>query len=73
MFFEQFSTIASSVLCGFSSFTCDQAIENAWPGNVRELRNRVERACALTTGEWIMSYDLFPMRQAAKNPNQFLL
>ena len=59
-FFEQFAPIASSVLRGFSSLTCDQAIEHAWPGNVRELRNRVERACALTTGEWVMPYDLFP-------------
>ena len=57
---KQFAPIASSVLRGFSSLTCDQAIEHAWPGNVRELRNRVERACALTTGEWVMPYDLFP-------------
>ena len=60
MFFEQFAPIASSVLRGFSSLTYDQAIEHAWLGNVRELRNRVERACALTTGEWVMPYDLFP-------------
>ena len=60
MFFEQFAPIAPSVLRGFSSLTCDQALEHTWPGNVRELRNRVERACALTTGEWVMPYDLFP-------------
>jgi two-component system response regulator HydG len=59
-FFEQFGPIASSVLRGFSSLTYDQAMEYSWPGNVRELRNRVERACALTTGEWVMPYDLFP-------------
>jgi len=45
---------------GFSALAVDAALAYRWPGNVRELRNRVERAAALCTGEWIMPGDLFP-------------
>ena len=38
----------------------EAALAYPWPGNVRELRNRVERAVALATGDWIMPHDLFP-------------
>ncbi|BCH34217.1 sigma-54-dependent Fis family transcriptional regulator [Mesorhizobium sp. L-8-10] len=47
---------------GYSSLTEEAALASAWPGNVRELRNRIERAVALTTNEWIMPGDLFPER-----------
>ncbi|PDQ21843.1 sigma-54-dependent Fis family transcriptional regulator, partial [Mesorhizobium sanjuanii] len=45
---------------GFSALAEEAALAHPWPGNVRELRNRVERAVALSTSEWIMPCDLFP-------------
>ncbi|MHB1109875.1 MAG: sigma-54-dependent transcriptional regulator [Devosia sp.] len=45
---------------GFSALAEEAALAHPWPGNVRELRNRVERAAALSTSEWIMPGDLFP-------------
>ncbi|EHK52646.1 Two component, sigma54 specific, transcriptional regulator, Fis family protein [Mesorhizobium alhagi CCNWXJ12-2] len=45
---------------GFSALAEEAALTYAWPGNVRELRNRVDRAAALSTSEWIMPGDLFP-------------
>jgi DNA-binding NtrC family response regulator len=33
-----------------------------WPGNVRELRNRLERACLMSSGKVIMPNDVFPER-----------
>jgi two-component system, NtrC family, response regulator HydG len=47
---------------GFSALAEEAALAHPWPGNVRELRNRVERAVAMTSGEWIMPGDLFPER-----------
>ncbi|ODT32402.1 MAG: sigma-54-dependent Fis family transcriptional regulator [Kaistia sp. SCN 65-12] len=47
---------------GYSALTEDAALTHPWPGNVRELRNRVERAAALVTSEWIMPGDMFPER-----------
>jgi DNA-binding NtrC family response regulator len=45
---------------GLSTLAEEAALAHAWPGNVRELRNRLQRAVALGTGEWIMPADLFP-------------
>lgn len=45
---------------GFSALAEEAALVHEWPGNVRELRNRVDRAVALSTSEWIMPGDLFP-------------
>ncbi|TIR18699.1 MAG: sigma-54-dependent Fis family transcriptional regulator [Mesorhizobium sp.] len=50
---------------GFSALAKEAALVHPWPGNVRELRNRVDRAVALATNEWIMPGDLFP-EQASK-------
>lgn len=47
---------------GFSAPAEEAALAYPWPGNVRELRNRVERAVALSTSEWILPGDLFPER-----------
>ncbi|PTE11555.1 sigma-54-dependent transcriptional regulator [Mesorhizobium helmanticense] len=49
---------------GFSALAEEAALAHPWPGNVRELRNRVERAVALSTSEWIMPCDLFPEHAA---------
>lgn len=53
---------------GFSALAEEAALAHPWPGNVRELRNRVERAVALSTSEWILPVDLFP-EQSAKAGN----
>lgn len=59
-FFAQFVTFGSSGLRGISALAEDAALAHHWPGNARELRNRMERAVALATGDWIMPGDLFP-------------
>jgi len=58
-FFDGFAQ-DESALRGFASTTIEMALDHDWPGNCREVRNRVERAVALATGEWIMPWDLFP-------------
>lgn len=45
---------------GVSTHAEEFALMHHWPGNVRELRNRLERAVALSGGEWLMPGDLFP-------------
>ena len=50
-------------LRAISSLAEEAAVAHAWPGNVRELRNRLERAIALASGEWLMPGDLFPERR----------
>lgn len=47
---------------GYSALAEEAALAHEWRGNVRELRNRVERAAAMASGEWIMPGDLFPER-----------
>lgn len=45
---------------GLSTVAEETALAHHWPGNVRELRNRIERAIAVSAGEWLMPEDLFP-------------
>ena len=45
---------------GVGALAVEAARHHDWPGNVRELRNRVERAVALATGDWLTPSDLFP-------------
>ena len=59
-FFEMFCDAMNRDLRGISVLAEEAALAYPWPGNVRELRNRVERAVALATGDWIMPHDLFP-------------
>ena len=65
LFFDGFSEQHANDLRGIASTTVDMALDHDWPGNVRELRNRVERAVALASGEWVMPWDLFPDRVAS--------
>ncbi|HEX7075074.1 MAG TPA: sigma-54 dependent transcriptional regulator [Hyphomicrobiaceae bacterium] len=67
LFFDQFSAELNSDVRGFASLTIDAALEHSWPGNVRELRNRVERALALSYGQWIMPTDLFPEQATGRD------
>ncbi len=59
-FFRAFTQEGETRLRGFSAAAEAAALAHPWPGNVRELRNRVERAVALSLGEWIGPADLFP-------------
>lgn len=57
---------------GYSALTEEAALAHPWPGNVRELRNRVDRAVALATSEWLMPADLFPEKAAPKTSPGFV-
>jgi len=57
---------------GFSALAEEAALAYPWPGNVRELRNRVERAVALSTSEWILPADLFPEQSNAAGNTGFV-
>ncbi len=61
-FLVEASARADRRLRGFSALALEEALVHGWPGNVRELRNRVDRAVALGSSEWIMPADLFPER-----------
>jgi DNA-binding NtrC family response regulator len=50
---------------GLGALAEEAALAHPWPGNVRELRNRLHRAAALGTGEWLMPGDLFPEKGSA--------
>jgi two-component system, NtrC family, response regulator HydG len=63
-FLENAVSRSDTRIRGFSALAEEAAFAHRWPGNVRELRNRVERAVALSTSEWIMPGDLFPERAA---------
>ncbi len=57
---------------GVSALAEEAALAHAWPGNVRELRNRMERAAALATNEWIMPGDLFPEQFGKSTAEDFV-
>ncbi|GLS31050.1 DNA-binding transcriptional response regulator, NtrC family, contains REC, AAA-type ATPase, and a Fis-type DNA-binding domains [Mesorhizobium albiziae] len=57
---------------GYSSLTEEAALAHPWPGNIRELRNRVDRAVALATSEWLMTADLFPEKAAPTTSQRFV-
>lgn len=59
-FFAEFSARIDTQLKGISALAIEAALAHPWPGNVRELRNRLERAVALSLGQWLMPGDLFP-------------
>jgi len=59
-------------LRGLSALAEEAALAYPWPGNIRELRNRVERAVALATNEWIMPGDLFPEQFGRSTAEDFI-
>lgn len=63
---------SSKRIRGFSALAETAALTHNWPGNVRELRNRIERAAALASSEWIMPGDLFPENVTASPPREFM-
>ena len=60
LFFTEFAARSDTNLKGVSSLAQEAALSHAWPGNIRELRNRMERAVALSLGQWVMPGDMFP-------------
>jgi DNA-binding NtrC family response regulator len=67
-FFAQCVQSADTPPRGISSLAEEALLAHDWPGNVRELRNRLERAIALSNGEWLMPGDLFPDARRASRP-----
>jgi two-component system response regulator AtoC len=57
-FLEKIATRFQKPLKGVSDETLHRLLAYDWPGNVRELENVIERAAALTEGEWITPQDL---------------
>jgi two-component system response regulator HydG len=68
LFFERFKRDGQTNLRGISTMVHEIAQEHPWPGNVRELRNRMERAVAMATGDWIMPADMFPDLEPGLHP-----
>ncbi|RUY34672.1 sigma-54-dependent Fis family transcriptional regulator, partial [Mesorhizobium sp. M7A.F.Ca.US.001.04.1.1] len=71
-FLENAVSRSDTRIRGFSALAEEAALAYPWPGNVRELRNRVERAVALSTSEWIMPGDLFPERVSKAGSASFI-
>ena len=71
-FLENAVSRSDTRIRGFSALAEEAALAHDWPGNVRELRNRVDRAVALSTTEWIMPGDLFPERFSKAGPPGFV-
>jgi DNA-binding NtrC family response regulator len=63
-FFDAAKERRSGPLRAVSPLTEEAVRAHHWPGNVRELRNRVDRGVALSRGEVLTPYDLFPEREA---------
>jgi len=70
-FLENAAARSDAKIRGYSALAEEAALAHVWPGNVRELRNRVDRAVALATGEWIMPGDLFPEKAASPGGQGF--
>ncbi len=71
-FLENAVSRSDTRIRGFSALAEEAALSYAWPGNVRELRNRIDRAVALSTSEWIMPGDLFPEHASKASGTGFL-
>ncbi len=66
-FVEKYGRELSKVVRGVSEEAMACLRAHAWPGNVRELENGIERAVALSRGEWIEAEALPPsVRQQAE-------
>jgi DNA-binding NtrC family response regulator len=59
-FAGEFAQRFYSNVLGFTAAAETALLSHDYPGNVRELRNRIERAVALASSQWIDRADLFP-------------
>jgi two-component system response regulator PilR (NtrC family) len=67
-FVEKYSRELGKSIRGVSEEAMACMRSHLWPGNVRELENGIERAVALSRGEWIETEALPPsVRQQAEN------
>ena len=73
-FVEKYGRELSKVVRGLSEEAMACLRAHPWPGNVRELENGIERAVALSRGEWIEAEALPPCvrKQAEERPNSRL-
>lgn len=71
-FLENAAARSDARIRGYSALAEEAALAHTWNGNVRELRNRVDRAVALATSEWIMPGDLFPEQFGQSSEEDFL-
>ena len=66
-FVEKYGRELGKVVRGVSEEAMECLRAHTWPGNVRELENGIERAVALSRGEWIEAESLPPsVRQQAE-------
>jgi two-component system response regulator PilR (NtrC family) len=59
-FVEKFARELAKPVRGVSDEAMERLRAHAWPGNVRELENGIERAVALSRGDWIEAESLPP-------------
>ncbi len=59
-FVEKYAAELGKPVCGVTQATLERLAAHRFPGNVRELENVIERAVALSRGEWIEPVDLPP-------------
>ena len=71
-FIEHAASRTDARIRGITALAEEWALVHPWPGNVRELRNRVDRAVALATSEWIMPGDLFPDAHGKSTAEDFV-
>lgn len=73
LFLGEAATRQEKEIRGISTLAEEVVLTHDWPGNARELRNRVERAVAIGSGEWLMPQDLFPDKgSVTRTHNTFL-
>ncbi|UQA57766.1 sigma-54-dependent transcriptional regulator [Polyangium aurulentum] len=70
-FLRRAASRAGRPIQGLSGAAARLLLAYGWPGNVRELENAIERAVALSQGEWVSPDDLPPTLEKAEEPDLF--
>ncbi len=71
LFIAEAAARHDKVIRGVSTQAEEMTLAHVWPGNIRELRNRIERAVALCSGEWLTPHDLFPEQHSRTDAETF--
>jgi DNA-binding NtrC family response regulator len=53
---------------GIAPAAMDQLAAHDWPGNIRELEHVIQRAVALSTGDWIKDFVFAPGARSRPDP-----